>query len=302
MHRRLALALLLLAAPSAGRAARGRVALSLVAGGGYASDVFAGAGLGPDGFAQVTPRGQLDLSLSPAWKLGAAADVSYGHYFSSRYTSLLETAGVEGRWLARERFDATVALSGEHASYSQGTPLDPALVTSPTVSETFAARGSFLARLRAAGFEWRAAALAGSRRSTSAGEEVPEDELALLAGLMRPLGAAFSVAATYKLAHTASSDPRFALTSHALFGLASLRLRDLDLAAQLQLQTSALETTFREELAVFTFTAAYPLLDGLDVQAVYSWSGSRSTDPERPWAARHLSFLALRWRFAELTW
>lgn len=304
MRQRAALILLLLLAPGAARATRGRLGLSLAIGGGYASDVFVGAGLGRDGFAQVTPGCRLDLSLAPAFKLAAAADVSYGRYVSTKYTSLLETFAVESRWLARDDFDLTLSLGGEHGSYSQGAPLDTALVTSPTVSDISAARGSLLARLRLQGLEWRAAALAGARRSTSAfaEDEIPEDEVGLLAGFMRPLGESASVAVTYKLARAASTDPFFTHTSHALFGLASLRVSDVQLAAQLQVQTTALGNGVRENLAVVTASASYPLLDTVDLQAVYSWSGSRTTDPERRWAARHLAFVGLRWLFAELSW
>jgi hypothetical protein len=303
VRQRAALILLFLA-PAAAHATRGRLDLSLAIGGGYVSDVFVGAGLGRDGFAQVAPACRLDLSLAPAWKLAAMADVAYGHYLSSEYTSLLGTFGVESRWLARDDFDLTLSLGGDHGSYSQGTPLDPALVTSPTVSEVSAARGSLVARLRLHGLEWRAAALAGARRSTSsfADAEVPEDQVAVLAGFMRPLGRSAFVAVTYKLARTASSDPLFTFTSHALFGLASLRVADVRLTAQLQAQTSALGNGVRENLGVVTTSARYPLLDTVDVEAVYSWSASRTTDPERRWAARHLAFVGLRWLFAELTW
>jgi hypothetical protein len=302
VQQRAALVLILLLAPAAARATRGRLDLSLAIGGGYASDVFVGAELGRDGFAQVTPACRLDLALAPAWKLAAEADVSYGHYFSTEYTSLLETFAAEGRWLARDDFDLTLSLAGEHGSYSQGTPLDTALVTSPTVSSVSGARGSLLARLRLHDLEWRAAALAGTRRSSSELAEVPEDEVGFLAGLMRPLGPSATVAATYKLVRAASTDPFFTYTSHALFGLASLRIADAQLAGQLQVQTTALGNGVREDLAAVTVSASYPLLDTVDVQAVYSWSGSRTTDPERRWAARHLAFIGLRWLFAEFTW
>jgi hypothetical protein len=118
---------------------------------------------------------------------------------------------------------------------------------------------------------------------------------------MRPLGESASVAATYKLARAASSDPSLTHTSHALFFLAFLRVARVQLAAQLQVQTTAVGTGVRENLGVATASAVYPLLDTVDLQAVYSWSGSRTTDPERRFAARHLAFVGLRWLFAELT-
>ncbi len=301
VSRSAALALLLLAGP-AEAAARGRLVLSLLAGGGWSSDVFVGAGLGPDGILQLAPAGRLDLSLSPRWKLAAAADVSYGRYLSSEYTSVAESAAVEARWLGGSAWEASLALGGEHAGYSLGSPLDPGLITSPTVSDTTAGSVSPLLRLRALGLEWRAAGLVAVRTSRAGGVDVPEHDYAALAGVMWPLGERASLAATYKVARTDSTRVDFSLDSHAVFAALSWGLGEADLRAQLQLQTAAVGTGARENLARLTLGASYPILRSVDVEAVYSFAGNRSNDPSRPSASRHLGFLGLRWRFAEVEW
>ncbi len=303
MRLRAALALLLLVAPGVTRAVHGRLGLSVLAGGGYASDVFVGAGLGSGGFLQVTPSGRLDLSFTPEWKLAASADVSYGHYVSSGFTSLVESAALEGRYIAGAAWDAALTASAENGSYSLGAPIDPSIPGSPSVVSTVAARLSPLLRLRALDFEWRAAALVGARSSTGAGgEDIPEHDYALLAGLMHPLGRSVTFAATYKLAHDDSTRVDFTFTSHALFALLSWRLGEFGLQAQLQLQTAAFATGARENLGRLTLSAAHPVTDSLDVEAVYSFAANYSNDPSRPSSTLHLAFLAVRWRFAEVGW
>ena len=301
MIRSAALALLLLAVP-AEAATRGRLVFSLLAGGGWSSDVFVGAGLGPDGILQLSPAGRLDLALSPQWKLSAAADVSYGRYLSTEYTAVLESADLEVRWLGGPSWEASLAGGAEHAAYSIGSPLDPALVTSPSVSDTFAVTASPLLRLRALGLEWRAAGVLGARSSSAAGGDIPEHDYAALAGLMWPIGQRASLAATYKFAHADSTRVDFTLDSHAVFAALSWGVGELDLRAQLQLQTAAFATGARENLGRLTLGLVYPILPSVDLEAVYSFAGNRSNDPSRPSASRHLGFLALRWRFAEVEW
>ncbi len=300
--RRAVLVLLFLVAPDAARAARGRLVFSVAAGGGYASDVFVGAGLGSDGLFQITPAARLDLSLSPRLKLGASTDLSYGYYVSSQFTSLFESASASARWLGGEAWEASLEAAGEHGSYSKGLPIDPGLVTSPSVSSTVAGRISPLLRLRAGGFEWRAAGVAGARSSTSAGADIPETDLAALAGFARPLSERVSVAVTYKLAHDQSDRTDFTLTSHALFGLLSWHLERLALGAQVQLQTSALGTGVQEDLLRVTATASYPVSNALDAEAVYTFTADRTDDPARPSATLHLAYLGFRWKFGEVSW
>ncbi len=305
MRLRAALALFFLAAPAVARAVHGRLAFSLLAGGGYASDVFVGAGLGPDGLVQVTPSARLDLSLAPEWKLAAVADVSYGHYPSSGFTSLVESAALEGRYIGGATWEAALTVGAEIGSYSLGSPIEPDNPASPSVVSTVAARLSPLLRLRGLGFEWRAAGVVAARSSTGAtGEDIPEHDYALLAGLMHPLGENATFAATYKIAHTDTDSTRldFTFTSHALFALVSWRVGELDLQAQLQLQTAAFATAGREELERLTLSAAHPVSESVDLEAVYSFAANQSDDPSRPSATRHLAFLALRWRFAEVKW
>ena len=204
-----------------------------------------GAGVGPDGFVQVTPTARLDLSLAPAWKVGAAADASYGRYLASEITSLVETAALEGRWLPDPIFDVTLTAGAEHGSYALGSPLDPGSAASPSVTSTLAGSASSLLRLRSLGLEWRAAGVVATRSSTSAGVDVPELDRAVLAGAMFPVGVHGSLSVTYKLARNDSARPDFALTAHAVFALFSWRLSALDLQAQVQtlnLQLSELRT------------------------------------------------------------
>ncbi len=301
VRRSAALTLLLLAAP-AEAAPRGRLVLSVLAGGGWTSDVFVGAGLGPDAILQVVPAGRLDLSFSPQWKLAVAADLSYGRYLSSQYTSILESTGVEARFLGGPGWEASLAGAVEHADYSIGSPLDPTLVTSPTVSSTFAASASPLLRLRAAGLEWRAAGLVAGRTSTAPGGDVPEQDYAALGGVMWPAGDRVSLAATYKLAHTESTRADFTMDSHAVFGVLSWRVGEVDLRAQLQLQTALYATGTRENLGRITLGLTVAVLPAVDAEAVYSFAANRSNDPLHPSATRHLAFLALRWHGAEVEW
>jgi len=298
--RRAALTLVLLVYPADARATAARLSFSLLAGGGYSSDAFLRAGLGPDGLLQVTPSGRLDLSLAPRWKLTAFADTSYGYAPSSGFDSLAESASLEARWLGGESWEASLEAAGEHVSYSLDVPLE--VGAGPSVSSTSAGRLSSLLRLRSLGFEWRTAGLVAARSSTSEGGDVPETELALLAGAMRPLGARTSLAVTYKLAHTDSTRPDLSLTSHAVFGLFSWRLRALGLQAQLQLQTASPDSGAREDLGRFTLSATHPIASSLDLEAVYSFAGTLTDDPDIPAATRHLVFLGLRWYVLETTW
>ena len=304
MRLRVVLALACASVPLGARATNGRLALSVLAGGGYASDVFVGAGVGQDAFVQVTPAARLDLSLAPAWKLGAAADASYGRYLASEVTSLVETAALEGRWLPDPLFDVTLTAGAEHGSYALGSPLDPGSTASPSVTSTVAGSASSLLRLRSLGLEWRAAGVVTTRSSTSAGVDVSELDRAVLAGAMFPVGAHGSLSVTYKLARNDSARPDFALTAHAVFALVSWRLEALDLQAQaqVQLQTGRLGTGTREELARVTLGVSYALAEALDTELTYSFAGAETTDPLRPSASRHLAFLGLRWRAAVLAW
>jgi hypothetical protein len=296
--RRAVLFVILLAAPQAARATRGRLSLSLLAGGGYATDVFVGAGQGRNAFSQLTPAGRLDLSLAPRWKIAAAADLSYGRYLSTDFDSLAESASLEGRWLGGESWDASLIASGEHADYSLSVSDSPL----PPTSSTTAGRLSSLLRVRTAGFEWRVAGVGGLRNSTAGASTIPEDEGAFLAGVMRPLSETLSAALTYKLGRTASEDPDFTYTSHALFGLVSWRLEALDVQGQLQLQTASVGTGARDDLLRMTASAAYPLSETLALEGAYAYTATRSDDPTRPSGRLHLAFLAVRWRFAEVSW
>ncbi len=297
------LCLLLLLAPATAAAASGRVAFSALAGGGYASDAFIGASLGPDAVVQVTPSARLDLSLAPEWKLGAVAELSYGRYLDSEFTAVSESGALEARWL-RGPVDASLALGGDHTSYSQGAPLDPTLVTSPSVSDTSSVRASPLVRVQALGLEWRGAGLLAWRTSTRpSGGPVPERDRALLVGVLRRFSPRFSGSATYRLAHTSSDRADFTLTGHALFLNAAVQVGwETALEAQLQLQIAQFATGAEEDLARATLQLTRPLSDRVDVEIAYSFAGNHSTDPLRPSATRHFAFAGLRVRLGEVTW
>jgi hypothetical protein len=290
-----------LAIPNASHAVHGRLSLDLLAGGGWASDVFVGADLGAGLMTQVIPSARLDLSLSPGWKLASFADFSYGHYVTSGFTSLAESASVQIRHLPGTSWDATLELEAEHAHYSLGSPLDPS-GTGPSVFGTLGARVSPLWRLRSLGVEWRLAGVAAIRTSTAAGGDIAEQELAGLAGIMVPLGGDASLAVTYKLDRNDSARPDFTFTSHAAFALATWSLAELDWQAQLQLQTASYADGAGGQFGRLTLGVTCPVSPSLDVEASYSLAATRSDDPSRPSAARHLAFLALRWRFLEVGW
>lgn len=293
--------LLVLLAPALAQAARGRLGLFLSAGAGYASDAV-GPTLGSDAFGQVAPSARLDLALSPAWKLATAGDVTLLQYAGGGDPAVTESADAELRWIASDRVELQLAAGAEHASHGDGSALDPLLVAGPIVTATLAGTASALLRLRAVGVEWRLGAAGAARASAGLTGDVSDEEVRLVAGLRRPLGRRVAIAATYGLSRTASADPTFAVTSHALLALASWAPGDLSLRAQLQLQRSSFDSATREELARATLSASYPLAETLALEAVYGFAVHDTTDPTRPSATRHLAFAGLRWRPAEVTW
>ena len=72
-----------LLAPAAAGASHGRLQLSLYAGGGLASDLFVGAGLGHEGLLELQPGSRLDLSFSPEWKASARLGAGYAAFTAS---------------------------------------------------------------------------------------------------------------------------------------------------------------------------------------------------------------------------
>jgi hypothetical protein len=302
VHLRAALILLILSTPVVSRAAHGRLSLSAMAGGGYASDVFVGADLGSGAMTQVIPSARLDLSLSPHWKLAAFADASLGYYVSSGFASLAGSTALEARFIPGATWDARLTLDADHARHSLGSPLDSSSGAGPQVFSTLGARASPLLRLRALGLEWRVAGVGATRTSTAADGDIAEQDLAALGGLMIPLGEDSSFALTYKLGLTESTRADFTFTSHAVFAMASWRLAEINWQAQLQLQTAKFATGTREDFGRLTFSGTYAIVRSVDLEATYSIAASQFDDASRPSASRHLAFLALRWRFLEMSW
>lgn len=299
---RTALVIVILANPTASRAVPGRLSFDLLAGGGWASDVYVGADLGSGLMTQVIPSAKLDLSFAPQWKFAGFADFSYGHYVTSGFTSLAESASVQARYLPGASWNASWELSVENAHYSLGSPLDSSSESGPSVFDTLGIRTSPLLRLQALGLEWRLAGVAATRSSTAAGGDITEQELAGLFGIMVPLSDAFSLAATYKLNRTDGGRADITFTSHALFALATWRMVELDWQAQLQLQTASYTDGTREDFERLTLSSSYPILQTLDLEVAYSLAATQLNDPSRPSAVRHLTFLALRWRYLEVSW
>jgi len=299
---RAALAALVLAAPAAADVP-GRLSASVSAGGGWASDVFVGAGAGDNAFAQVAPAARLDLALAPAWKLAALGEVFYGTYRPSGFTTLSEWGALEMRWLPGDPWEASLTASLEHASFSQGAPLDPGLVASPTVTASTGWLLAPVARLRAAGWEWRASAVVAGRRSSAGDQLVREQITALLVGGSRPLGRRFDLSLSGKLARSDSDRKDFAFEAASLFlGVGARVLEAARLEAFLQVQEAEFDTAARETLVRLTLAATLPLWERVDLEAAWSFAGNVSSDPSRASASRQVAFLGLKGRSGSLTW
>lgn len=302
MTGRLALATLALAAPAAADVP-GRISASVQAGGGWASDIFLGAGAGDNGFAQVVPAARLDLALAPAWKLSALGDIYYGTYRPSGFTTLSEWGGMEGRFLPGEPWELSLAASVEHAGYSQGAPLDPGLVASPTVTAASGWRVAPAARLRAAGWEWRASVSLAGRRSTAEGQAVHERITTVAASASRPLGRRLDLTLAGRGSRSDSARPDFAHQAATLLAGAGARVLEQGrLEATVQVQLATFDTSTRERLLRLTLAASHPLWEGVDLEGAWSFVDSASDDPSRPSASRQVVLLGLTGRTGSLTW
>ncbi len=302
MNARAALAALALSAPAAADVP-GRVAASVSAGGGWASDVFVGAGAGDQGFAQLVPAARLDLALAPAWKLAALGEVFYGTYRPSGFTTLSEWGDLEARWLPGEPWEAWLTASFEHADFNQGAPLDPGLVASPTVTAATGWRVAPTARLRAAGWEWRASVAVAVRRSSAEGQPVYENITSVTASAFRPLGRRFDLTLAAKLTRSNSDRDDFAFKAAALFAGAGVRVLEATrIETLLQVQPARFDTSARETLVRLTVSATQPLWERLELEAAWSLAANASSDPSRASASRQMVFLGLTGRTGSLTW
>jgi hypothetical protein len=299
---RAALAALALSAPAAADVP-GRLQASVAAGGGWASDVYLGAGVGDNGFAQVVPAARLDLALAPAWKLAALGEVFYETYQPSGFTTLSEWGALEARWLPGHPWEVSLLASLEHADFSQGAPLDPGLVASPTVTASTGWRVAPAAKLRAAGWEWRASAAFAWRRSPAEGQAVRERITAVLAGASRPLGRRFDVSFTGRLTRSDSDRPDFAYGAVTLLAGAGARVLEATrLDAVLLVQGARYDTAVREKLGRLTLAITHPLCERVDLEASWSLAGNRSSDPARASVWRQVLFVGLTGRAGSLQW
>ncbi|HYQ80754.1 MAG TPA: hypothetical protein VEP68_04585 [Anaeromyxobacteraceae bacterium] len=302
MNGRVALAALALAAPAAADVP-GRLSASVLAGGGWASDIFVGAGAGDNGFAQVIPSGRLDLALAPAWKLSALAELYYGTYRPSGFTTLSEWGALEGRWLPGEPWEVSLTASLEHADFNQGAPLDPGLVTSPTVTAATGWRLAPAARLRLAGWDLRASFSLAERRSRAEGQPVYERLTAAVLSASRRLGSRFDLSLAAKASRSDSDRPDYAFQAASILAGAGARLfQATRLEASVLAQVATFETSTRETLVRLTLAATQPLWEGVDLEAAWSYVDNGSDDPAHPSASRQVVFLGLTGRTGSLTW
>lgn len=293
-------ALLALLWPAAAAAVHGRVLLGLHAAGGATSDLFVGAGLGPDALFEVQPEARLDLSLAPAWKLASRLSASHASFARSGFGSRSGSAELEGRWLG-PGVEAALGAAGEAISFSTGTPLDPSVPSSPTVTRSRALRLTPLVRWPGLGLQWRLAVPAAWQVSGTAAGDVAEQDLALLAGAAARLGP-WALAGSYRLQRARSDRPDFTSTSHGLFATAAWPLGPVEVEGRLQglwLRTgdAAREQVLRAGLAV-----TWPLLEGLALEALYSFAGAWSDRPGEAYASRHHATLGLRGRLEAASW
>jgi len=298
--RRLALAALLLA-PLAARAAHGRLSLDLLAGGGWVSDVFVGAGLGPDGVATLEPTLRLDLALSPAWKGAARLEARAGGYTGSGFAAAGAGGEAEARWVGQDG-EASLALGGDWTGYTTGAPLDLAMPSSPAVLGSRALRLRPAGRWRALDTTWRAAlALARVASEVPGGGAVTERDGALLLGAGRPLGPLLA-SATWRLARAAGTRPDFSFTANALLLAGEAAAGPVALQARLEVQAARYRTGARERLLRAALVASAPLWRRVSGEATYSFAASRVTGPGEGDAGRHLVLLGVRVQAEPASW
>jgi hypothetical protein len=293
-------ALLALLVPAVASAAHGRLQLSLYAGGGLASDLFVGAGLGRDGILELQPEARLDLSLAPRWKLGTRLAGGYASFPRSGFSAGSGALESQLRWLGEGR-EGALALAAEQVAYSTGAPLDPAVPSSPTVTRSRGLRLTPLLRWQGWGAQWRLAAPLAWQSSSAAGQEVTERDAALLGGAAVQLGA-WALAGSYRLQRADSDRPDFTATSHGLFASAGRPAGPLELEAQLQglwLRTGA---GTREQLLRAGLSAAWPVVPGLWLEAVYGFAGAWSDAPGEGFSSRHQATVGLRGNVEAASW
>lgn len=302
MTARAALAALALAAPAAADVP-GRLSGQVSAGGGWASDVFVGAGAGANGFGEVVPAARLDLALAPAWKLAARGEVSYGSYQPAAFTTFSQSGGLEARWLPGEAWELSLLAGLDHVAFSRGEPLDPGLVALPAVTDASTWRLAPAARLRTAGWELRASAIVARRSADAGGQPVRDRIGTLLASASRPLDRRIDVSFGAKLTRSDSDRPDFAFGAATLsLGAGASVLGTARLEALMQAQRTDFDTGALETLVRLTVSATVPLWERVSLEAAWSFAGNFPSDPARASASRQLVFLGLTARSGSLEW
>jgi hypothetical protein len=285
--------LLAASTPTPAPATHGRLSLELLAGGGWASDVFVGAGLGQDGVATLEPSLRLDLAFSPSLKGTARLEARAGTYTSSGFAAGGAGGEAEARWVGRDG-EASLALGGDWTGYTTGAPLDLATPASPSVLGSGAVRLRPGVRWRALDATWRAALpLALVTSEVPDGTTVTERDGALLLGAGRALGPVLA-SATWRLARAGGTRPDFSFTANALLLAAEWPVGPMGLQARLDLQWARYRTGARERLLRTALAASLPLGRHLAAEATWSFAASRVTGPGAGDASRHLLLLGLR--------
>ncbi|BDG02646.1 hypothetical protein [Anaeromyxobacter oryzae] len=291
--------LLLALAIAAGAAEHGRVVLTAVAGGGWASDPFVGAGLGGGPMIELGPGARLDLSFSPRLKVAIAGDLSLLRFNGADFGSLAARAGAEARLIGK-RAELSLALSGDRAEFSRPVPFSD-LAAAPPVTSTGAVALASALRLRSGPVALRAAA-AASYRTSEAGEDVAERGLGLDAAVEWPVLRRLVLLAGARHDRVASARPDFARVStggEVALTATALEEPALDLAVRGQLDRVSFDTGVRETLSRFAVDVAHPVGP---VEAVVAWSWTRSDAGVAGAASRYLVYAGVRGRARALSW
>jgi len=295
------LALLVPAGTPATGAEHGRVQLSLYAGGGLASDLFVGAGLGREGLLELQPEARLDLAFSPEWKLASRLGAGYAAFTRSGFAAGSAAGELEARWL-RPDVEGALTAAGEQVSYTTGAPLDLSTLSSPSVTGSRALRLTPLLRWPARGAQWRLALpVVYQSSSTVDDQKVAEWDLALLAGVGARLGR-WTLAGSYRLQRARSDRPDFTSTSHGLFASAGRQAGPVELESQVQMLLLRTGAGVQEQLLRTSLAGSWPLASGLAVEAVYAFAAAWSDAADRGFASRHQATLGLRGKVEATSW
>lgn len=202
------------AAPVARADVEGRGMAVVRTGGGYATDIFLGAGYDPTPSATLAPSGVLDLSFSPKVKLFTQAELDAEHYFSTGGTAYVGYAE------ALLQLRPWTAVYPELFASAQGNvyqdllgPPDPANPQLPSVSRAEKLAAGLALRGYWQTAELRVLALAALRSSVGAATYL-EYPLNLQASGAVPLGARLRLGGYYRFSDNESDSPGFFFRAH----------------------------------------------------------------------------------------